>query len=407
MPKRVCQHRNCSVRMSKGARINKRYHLEKCSKAERRRIDNSIKSKGIVFAIIEREHILLDKGIPESEVHKLLRQDFSSDTELVENVIRKEHKMIDNGTPEKEVHEILIKEYEVLTDNGDGTIDIKEGSSYIGKNPNNLGETSFPEQDPKTLEEFYKANKAIEKFIDQNPTKEFTAAQKAFAKKYYTGYGGLDKFMSPEEIGTGILFEFFTPEPIIEKMWGLAYKYGYDGGPFLEPAVGTGEFLAYAPPAARAVAYEINPYSARITKELYPNVDIKVEKFERLFVENRKSIKAKTQDLEKFDLVIGNPPYGKFSGMEAAWEKPYTKAQNYIDYFIFRSLDLLKPGGLLVMVIGAEVATGGKLFLDKENTSKTREMIAAKSKLLDAYRLPTGIFDRTDVSSEIIVLRKK
>lgn len=370
---RICQHRDCTSKIKKRERKSKRYHEIKCSKAEKRRVIKDTDTKGIVFAIIKREHILLKKGVPEPDVHKLLEVDFSSSSELVKNVISREHEMIDEGIDEERVHEILIKEF---AGNNPGT---KEKKNNPGSNPKNPGESLFPEQDPKTLEDFYKANKQIEEFIDQNPDEEFTAAQKAFAKKYYTGYGGLDKFMSREEISTGILFEFFTPDPIVEKMWGLAYKYGYKDGSVLEPAAGTGAFLSYAPSAARVVAYEINPYSARILKEIYSNADIKTEKFERIFVKDRKSIKNKTQDLEKFDLVIGNPPYGKFSGMEAAWEKPYTKSQNYIDYFIFRSLDLLKPSGLLVMVVGAEVATGGKLFLDKDVDKSIKE----KSILLD------------------------
>jgi hypothetical protein len=87
-------------------------------------------------------------------------------------------------------------------------------------------------------------------------------------------------------------------------------------------------------------------------------------------------------------------------------EKDFTKASNYIEYFITRSLDLLNDDGLLVFIVGAEVANGGKLFLDSQpNLVKSR--IALQADLIDAYRLPNGVFDRTDVVSDIIVLRKK
>lgn len=87
-------------------------------------------------------------------------------------------------------------------------------------------------------------------------------------------------------------------------------------------------------------------------------------------------------------------------------ERDYTHAANYIDYFIFRGLDLLYPGGLLIMVVGAEVASGGRPFLQQQMNACKKE-IAEKSKLLDAYRLPNGVFERTDVLTDIIVLQKK
>jgi adenine-specific DNA methylase len=87
-------------------------------------------------------------------------------------------------------------------------------------------------------------------------------------------------------------------------------------------------------------------------------------------------------------------------------EKDYTHATNYIEYFITRSLDLLNSGGLLVFIVGAEVASGGVLFLDSQ-PNKVKASIAEKADLIDAYRLPNGVFERTDVVSDIIVLKKK
>jgi len=110
------------------------------------------------------------------------------------------------------------------------------------------------------------------------------------------------------------------------------------------------------------------------------------------------------------DLVIGNPPYGKYSGLYAGMgEKKYTEANDYIDYFIFRSLDLLKSGGLLIFIIGKLTQLGGQRFTDQisKNPNKCQMAIRQKSNLVDAYRLPVGVFDTTQVESEIIVLRKK
>ncbi len=107
------------------------------------------------------------------------------------------------------------------------------------------------------------------------------------------------------------------------------------------------------------------------------------------------------------ELVIGNPPYGEYVGLYAGMgEEKYTHANNWIDYFIFRGLDLLVPGGLLIYIIGTEVAIGGTPWLEQP-MSKCKQAITEKAELLDAYRLPNGVFERTDVLSDIIVLRKK
>jgi type I restriction-modification system DNA methylase subunit len=134
-------------------------------------------------------------------------------------------------------------------------------------------------------------------------------------------------------------------------------------------------------------------------------MEIIVQPFETAFIKRNSSVRGSVTP--KYDLVIGNPPYGKFEGRYAGMgEKDFTKASNYIEYFITRSLDLLNDDGLLVFIVGAEVANGGKLFLDSQpNLVKSR--IALQADLIDAYRLPNGVFDRTDVVSDIIVLRKK
>lgn len=245
-------------------------------------------------------------------------------------------------------------------------------------------------------------NKAIEELIDELTPQSITPEQKTFIS-YYSGYGGLEKFGAT---GKGLLYEYFTPTDIVKKMWGLAYKHGYKGGPLLEPSVGVGEFIKFSPAQEIVTAYEINPYSAKICRLLFPNITLIEQPFETMFIKNRESIKNKVMSLKKFNLVIGNPPYGDFQGIYAGMgEKAFTHAENYIDYFISRGLDALNKNGLLIFIIGTEVAAGGKPFLQKPMT-KAKAEIAKKSVLLDAYRLPNGVFERTDVLSDIIVLQK-
>ncbi|MCL0274474.1 hypothetical protein M2T36_26600, partial [Escherichia coli] len=72
-------------------------------------------------------------------------------------------------------------------------------------------------------------------------------------------------------------------EEVVKKMWDMAYYYGYDGGNVLEPSVGTGHFLTYAPKSAIVFGFETNHYSARIAQILYPHAHIHAKAFETLF----------------------------------------------------------------------------------------------------------------------------
>jgi len=258
----------------------------------------------------------------------------------------------------------------------------------------------------------YEVNRAIEKLIQMKgmDRNDYTPDEIKFIS-YFSGYGGLAKYgtFSDEEL-KGLLYEFFTPDEVVRKMWGLAYKYGYGtiaDNSVLEPSVGVGAFLRYAPEDVPVVANEINPVSANICSILYPNAHIVLQPFEKNFIKSNLSIKSKIDDLQKYSLVIGNPPYGELKSKYIAMgEKDYTMAGNWIEYFITRGLDLLHPGGLLIYIVGTEQMNGGTLFLDSP-ISKVKRMIFDKAELVDAYRLPANIFERTGVSSEIIVFKKK
>ena len=249
----------------------------------------------------------------------------------------------------------------------------------------------------------FEINKAIEELISSIPPEKITPEEKNFIS-YFSGYGGLEKYGAT---GKGLLYEYFTPSKIAKKMWALAYKYGFKGGKVLEPSCGIGEFIKYAPEQELVTGYEINEVSAKICKILYPKANIESKYFETFFIKNNNSIRGNIKNLPKFSLIIGNPPYGFMGGIYAGMgEKSYTKSNNYIDYFINRGLDLLEKDGLLIYIIGTEVSAGGTPFL-MQQMNEAKKMISQKANLLDAYRLPNGVFDTTDVVTDIIVLQKK
>lgn len=255
----------------------------------------------------------------------------------------------------------------------------------------------------------YNINQEIEALIDKNGDNQdnYTSEEKN-SLRFYSGYGGLVSEDITLEQAKQSFTEYYTPDLIVQKMWALAYKYGFkDGQSVLEPSVGTGQFLKYVPSQSMATGYEINKYSYTICKVLYPKFNFFLQPFEEIFIKNRDSIKSRISDLPKYDLVIGNPPYGDVGGFGMGMgEKSYTRAGNWIEYFLLRGLDLTAPGGLLIYIVGTEVANGGIPFL-QQGTSKTKEMIAERADLINAYRLPNGVFERTDVLTDILVFKRK
>lgn len=244
----------------------------------------------------------------------------------------------------------------------------------------------------------YDLNKEIENFIDEKDKNGsyFNEEEKNYIRQY-TGSGGL---LKEGAVGRGVLYEYYTPEIVVKKMWDMAYHYGYDGGSILEPSVGTGNFLKYVPKGTTAFGYETNHYSARIAQILYPNANIQEKAFETLFFTGNIHLKDKFEN-PGYSLVIGNPPYGEFTGKYAGMgEKQHTGATEYDQYFILRGLDLLKNNGLLVYLIPSSFMSNNAKF------NKVKEKIAAKADLVDCYRLPNRIFQTTDIGTDILVLRK-
>tara|TARA_R110000822_G_scaffold18590_1_gene61297 strand:+ start:4699 stop:8583 length:3885 start_codon:yes stop_codon:yes gene_type:complete len=255
----------------------------------------------------------------------------------------------------------------------------------------------------------YERNLVIRELIDEkaDDPNNYTIDEKEFIRQY-SGMGGLEKYGAT---GAGLLYEYYTPKEIVEKMWGLAYKHRGDIQikDVLEPSCATGNFIGYAPLDVNITGYDIDNFSLSVCKILYPEERFTFYKapFETLFFKGNKSVGDKVEPY--YDLVIGNPPYGKFSGKYAGMgEKQATQASDYIDYFITRGLDLLKPKGLLIFIIGKLTQLGGKPFVEQmKSPNKGQIRIQQKADLVDAYRLPIGMFETTDVESEIIVLRKK
>ncbi|MER8601160.1 lactate dehydrogenase [Mesorhizobium sp. M1339] len=187
-------------------------------------------------------------------------------------------------------------------------------------------------------------------------------------------------------------YAHFTPEFIIRAIWSGLQRLGWRGGRVLEPGVGTGLFLALMPQSLRGVSHvtgiELDPVTARIARLLQPQARIIAGDF------------ARTDLPASFDLAIGNPP---FSDRTVRSDRAYrSMALRLHDYFIARSVDLLKPAAFAAFVTSCGT-------LDKADTT-ARQHIGKTADLIAAIRLPEGSFRAdagTDVVVDILFFRKR
>lgn len=252
----------------------------------------------------------------------------------------------------------------------------------------------------------YQLNQEIEALLAEkgNNHLAYTAKEKELLARF-SGYGGLG---AQGKTGKEVLYEYYTPVDLIKVMWQLLLKHGFVGGQVLEPSAGIGRFLSFAPDTPQPIGFtalEISQVSSQIAQILHPDAQVLNQHFEQLFIRNRASIKSNVTP--RYNAVIGNPPYGSITGGKGGrylemGERAYTGATRYDEYFILRSLDLLKSGGLLCFVVGAAT---GRTFLGSDR-SKAKEKIAAQTVLAEGFILPEKVFPFTDVTAEILVFKK-
>ena len=186
----------------------------------------------------------------------------------------------------------------------------------------------------------------------------------------------------------------YTSPQIVQGMWDMVKRMGFTGGRVLEPSAGVGNFIGLQPAelagASQWSAVELDSLTGAILERLYPDAKTKVQGFQEFVVPDG-----------FYDLVVSNVP---FSGKERILsDRKYKKYRPFIhDYFFLKSIDKVRPGGLVVFV----TSTG---TLDKES-SDIRAEIAKQADLVYAARLPEGTFGKnagTAVVTDIIVLRKR
>jgi len=210
------------------------------------------------------------------------------------------------------------------------------------------------------------------------------------------------------------LDEFFTPKFLAKIMLELAIKHGFIGGKILEPSFGMGVFFDFLHDAGYEentfYGFEIFKKNFDYVKEKYPKAVLINHNFEYEFAKNYKQLNLqgiystdKFQESE-FDLVIGNPPYGKHKSPFSYLFKPELQVR-YEGFFIYLALTKMKKGAILVFVINSLWLYNGNAY------NAQKEAIFSLGELIDAYRLPNKIFvgenRDTSIATDIVIFRKK
>ncbi len=187
------------------------------------------------------------------------------------------------------------------------------------------------------------------------------------------------------------LTAFYTPPVVIRSMYKALENMNVRVGNILEPSCGVGNFLGMLPDSmdgSKLYGIELDSISGRIAQQLYQKSSIAVQGFETTQLPD-----------SFFDCAIGNVPFGQFKLSDRQYDK-----HNFLihDYFFARTLDKVRPGGIIAFVTS-------KGTMDKENPH-VRKYIAQRAYLLGAIRLPNDTFKGaagTEVTSDILFLQKR
>ena len=218
----------------------------------------------------------------------------------------------------------------------------------------------------------------------------FEERNSAWAEEYMQ----LKGVLTPEEYSVArasTLNAFYTSPTVIKAMYEALDNMGLKQGNILEPSCGVGNFMGLLPESMNATnmyGVELDPVSGQIAKQLYQKNRIAVQGFEETSYPD-----------SFFDCVIGNVPFGAYQVSDRKYDRYHFMIH---DYFIAKSLDLVRPGGVVAVVTSSGT-------MDKQNP-EVRQYFANRADLLGAIRLPNNAFQRnanTSVVADILFFQKR
>ena len=194
-----------------------------------------------------------------------------------------------------------------------------------------------------------------------------------------------------ESARASVLNAHYTSPAVIKAIYKAIENMGFRTGNILEPSCGIGNFFGLLPGSmagSKLYGIELDSITGRIAKQLYQNANIAIQGYEETSLPD-----------SFFDIAIGNVPFGDYG----VADKRYDKNRFLIhDYFIAKTLDKVRPGGIIAFVTSSGT-------MDKKNPS-VRKYIAQRADLLGAVRLPNNAFlanAGTGVVADILFLQKR
>lgn len=196
-----------------------------------------------------------------------------------------------------------------------------------------------------------------------------------------------------EKAKGSVLNAHYTSKEVIGGIYTALQRFGIkNNNRILEPAMGTGNFFGYMPQeisdGAKLYGVELDEVTGKIAAKLYPQAKVQIKGFEET---------SFPQDY--FDIVVGNVPFGGYG----VYDSEYSRQKFMIhDYFIAKSIDRVKPNGIVAVVTS-------KGTLDKLNPV-ARKYMAERAELLGALRLPNNAFKQTantEAVTDILFFQKR
>ncbi|MDN8588111.1 N-6 DNA methylase [Paenibacillus sp. 11B] len=185
---------------------------------------------------------------------------------------------------------------------------------------------------------------------------------------------------------------YYTEPELIRYIYQALERFGLNAGEhrkILDPAMGTGNFFSVIPDAlqqAELYGVELDGITGRMAKQLYPSAQIYVQGFE-----------TTNFGPSSFDAVIGNIPFNNIQVFDHRFKESYL----IHDYFFIKSMELVKPGGIIAFITS-------KGTLDKQDSSIRKEL-AEQANLIGAIRLPNTAFKAvaaTEVTTDMVFFQK-
>lgn len=288
----------------------------------------------------------------------------------------------------------------------------------IPKNTRNNHSDRGKDHSPTSVESRIEANiKAIELAKQLLESGEQATENQMQTLRKFSGWGGLGKAFSKgtyyapnptqnqlrELLGEEAYQQavmsansaYYTPAYVVDTLWDIAERMGFDGGNILEGSAGIGNILGQMPThiseRSDIHAIEIDSTSGGILSLLYPDAKVDIQGFEDTRIANG-----------SVDLAITNVPF--VTGLrvnDTTGDKDLSKKfHNIHDFCIAKNVRKLREGGL-----GIFITSNGTL----DNSKKLRDWIVSEggADFVGAFRMHNKTFSGTGVTSDIIVIRKR